>query len=181
MGAPADAAGKLCGDREIQGEVLKRIPGKLPGCGIKNPVRVMSVAGIPLSQPATLNCQTAQTLKDWVKEGLIPGVGRYGGGVSQIEVAAHYSCRTRNNQPGAKVSEHGKGNAIDIRGFALRNGETLAVLDGWGKGRKGRILKKLHAAACGPFGTVLGPNSDRYHKDHFHFDTANYRGGSYCR
>jgi hypothetical protein len=39
----------------------------------------------------------------------------------------------------------------------------------------------MHKAACGPFGTVLGPNSNRFHQDHFHFDTARYRSGSYCR
>lgn len=141
----------------------------------------MSVAGIPLSQPATMNCQTAEAFKDWVEDDLKSEVGRFGGGVAQIEVAAHYSCRTRNSQPGAKVSEHGKGNAIDIRGFRLRNGELISVLADWGKGREGRILKRLHKSACGPFGTVLGPNADRYHRDHFHFDTANHRGGAYCR
>jgi len=28
---------------------------------------------------------------------------------------------------------------------------------------------------------VLGPEAARYHQDHFHFDTARYRSGSYCR
>ncbi len=31
---------------------------------------------------------------------------------------------------------------------------------------QGPILQKLHRAACGPFGTVLGPNSDRFHQNH---------------
>jgi len=39
----------------------------------------------------------------------------------------------------------------------------------------------MHRAACGPFGTVLGPNADRFHQDHFHFDTARHRSGPYCR
>jgi hypothetical protein len=42
-------------------------------------------------------------------------------------------------------------------------------------------MRRAHKTACGPFGTVLGPNADRYHQDHFHFDTARYRSGSYCR
>jgi len=25
------------------------------------------------------------------------------------------------------------------------------------------------------------PNANRFHRDHFHFDTARYRSGSYCR
>jgi hypothetical protein len=28
---------------------------------------------------------------------------------------------------------------------------------------------------------VLGPNANSFHRDHFHFDTARYRSGSYCR
>jgi hypothetical protein len=55
------------------------------------------------------------------------------------------------------------------------------VLDHWNTGHKGRILRQLHQTACGPFGTVLGPEADRHHQDHFHFDTANHRGGAYCR
>jgi hypothetical protein len=42
-------------------------------------------------------------------------------------------------------------------------------------------MRRMHRGACGPFGTVLGPEADRYHQDHFHFDTARYRSGSYCR
>ncbi|MCW8843102.1 MAG: extensin family protein, partial [Rhodobacteraceae bacterium] len=117
----------------------------------------------------------------WVKGGMARSVGRYGGGVAKVKVAAGYSCRTRNHKKGAKISEHGKGNAIDFSGFYLANGDEISVLNDWGKGRKGRILKDMHRSACGPFGTVLGPESDRYHKDHFHFDIARYRGGPYCR
>ena len=33
-----------------------------------------------------------------------------------------------------------------------------------------RFLRAVHAAACGPFTTVIGPDGDAYHRDHFHFD-----------
>jgi len=98
----------------------------------------------------------------------------------QIQVAAHYACRTRNNRPGARLSEHALGIAIDISAFVLADGTRLTVLNDW-RGRNGQLMKRLHASACGPFGTVLGPNSDRHHQDHFHFDVAEYRNGSYCR
>ena len=110
-----------------------------------------------------------------------PAVGRLGGGVHSLKVVAHYSCRTRNNQPGAKISEHGRGKAIDIAAINLKNGVALTVLKGWNDPVQGPSLKKVHAGACGPFGTVLGPRADRFHKDHFHFDTARHRGGPYCR
>ena len=55
------------------------------------------------------------------------------------------------------------------------------MLDHWRSGEYGKIIKAMHTSACGPFGTVLGPNADRYHQNHLHLDTARYRSGSYCR
>ena len=173
--------GSICGVKSIRGVKAAPIPGKLKGCGVKKPVRVSSVDGVALSRPAVMNCETAKALNSWVKNGVKPSVGRLGGGLKSINVIADYSCRTRNNQPGAKISEHGRGKAVDVAGVTLKNGKTISVLKGWGKPADGKVLRRMHKAACGPFGTVLGPNSDRYHKDHFHLDTASYRSGSYCR
>jgi hypothetical protein len=171
----------ICGSRDIQGEPIPNIPGRIRGCGVKNPVRVTSVAGVRLSQPATITCDTAEALSDWVRRAAIPEIGNRGGGLQSLKVAAHYACRTRNNRPGAKISEHGKGRAIDISGFTLADGSTLSVLKGWRDPSVAEAFRNMHKKACGPFGTVLGPNADRYHQDHFHFDTAAYRSGSYCR
>lgn len=179
QGAPA--RGALCGRRQIRGETIATIPGRLAGCGIARPVRVSEVSGVRLSTPAIMNCRTAHTLDDWVRQQAGPAVGRRGGGLAALKVIASYSCRTRNSQPGARISEHGKGNAIDIAGIYLKNGDYIGVSEDWGKGRNGRLLRALHEGACGPFGTVLGPEADRFHRDHLHFDTASYRGGAYCR
>ncbi len=176
-----EARGAICGDPRLQGKRIGFVPGRISGCGIDDAVRLRSVNGIALSQQATIDCVTARTLKRWVDTALAPAVGSRGGGVAQINVAAHYACRGRNNQRGAKISEHGKGRAIDISGIRLRDGTEITVLDGWNSRRDGPLLKKLHRAACGPFGTVLGPGSDGFHEDHFHFDTARHRNGSYCR
>lgn len=173
--------GAVCGDPAIQGVVVGRVPGKIRGCGVENAVKIRSVSGIALSQQSVMDCGTAQALKSWIDKGVVPAVGNRGGGVVRLRVAAHYACRTRNNRKGAKISEHGKGRAIDISAFTLRDGNEISVLKHWGRGKNGRILKKMHRSACGPFGTVLGPNSDRHHRDHFHFDTARYRSGSFCR
>ena len=173
--------GAVCGDVDIQGEFVGFVPGRFKACGIQDAVKVRSISGVGLGQQALMNCRTAKALKTWVNKGMKPAVGKAGGGVKEIRVAAHYACRTRNNQPGAKISEHGKGNAIDISAFRLNDGSLITVLGGWRTQHQGPILKKMHKSACGPFGTVLGPNSDRFHQDHFHFDTAKYRSGSYCK
>lgn len=173
--------GRVCGRSSIQGENLSPISGRLNGCGIRKPVRVHSVSGVALSQPAIVDCDTAKTFDTWVSKQAKPTIGRLGGGLKRINVAAGYSCRTRNSQPGAELSEHGKGRAIDISGFTFANGKTVTVLDGWKNRGERRLLEKLHKSACGPFGTVLGPKSDRHHRDHFHFDIARHRGGAYCK
>lgn len=108
-------------------------------------------------------------------------MGERGGGVAELRVAAHYICRPINNRPGASISEHGKGRAIDIAAIALRDGSTITVLEGWDDRSDGPVLKAVHAGACGPFATVLGPEADRAHRTHFHFDTARGRRQPYCR
>jgi len=178
----AAGIGKVCRNKRLIGKEVPPVPGKLRGCGIKKgAIKLYQVDGVKLSTPAVMTCDTAKALEKWVEKGLKRSVRSFGGGAKEIKVAAGYSCRTRNNRPGAKISEHGKGKAIDISAIKLKSGESISVLKDWNNGKKGRILKKMHKQACGPFGTVLGPNADRYHKDHFHFDIAKHRGGPYCR
>ncbi|MEL6452194.1 MAG: extensin family protein [Pseudomonadota bacterium] len=172
--------GQVCGDPDLQGDEVGAVPGRISGCGIQDAVRLRSVSGVALSQSALMDCGTAKALKQWTEKGAKPALRGTGGGLASYRVAAHYACRTRNNQPGARISEHGKGRAIDISGFTLNDGTQLTVLNDW-TSRHRRALRSMHKAACGPFGTVLGPNADRFHRDHFHFDTARYRSGSYCR
>jgi len=172
--------GSVCGDRAIRGQAIAPVRGR-GACGIRNPVRVTAVDGVALTTPATIDCNTAKALKRWVHSGAKPAVGRMGGGIKSLRIVASYACRTRNSQSGAKISEHAYGRAVDIAAINLKNGRSLTVLNGWRDRRQGPVLKRMHRAACGPFGTVLGPNANRYHQDHFHFDTARYRSGSYCR
>lgn len=172
--------GQVCGDPSIQGATLGRIAGA-GACGVDNAVRVRAVAGVTLSPQATIDCRTASALKTWVERGVLPAVGGEGGGVSSLRVVSHYACRTRNNLPGARLSEHAFGRAIDIAGIRLRNGTEMTLLTDWNSSEDGAQLRQMWRAACGPFGTVLGPDANRFHRDHFHFDTARYRSGSYCR
>ncbi|MDF1872868.1 extensin family protein [Vannielia sp.] len=171
----------VCGINAIKGTAGKTFGKPNSGCGIANPVKVTSIQGITLTQTTTVDCQTAKALNSWVSKGLKPAIGSKGGGVKQIKVVAHYACRNRNNAKTGRLSEHAKGRAVDISGIVLRDGTYVSVLKGWGSKAWSAALKKMHKQACGPFGTVLGPNANRFHRDHFHFDTARYRSGSYCR
>lgn len=173
--------GAVCEDIDIQGQEVGRVSGSKAGCGIADAVQVRTVAGVALSQQAVMDCTTARALKSWIEKTAKPALAGKGGGLKRLRVAAHYICRTRNNRPGGRISEHGKGRAIDISGLRLQDGTLITVLNGWNDRKTAQALRQLHAGACGPFGTVLGPESDRYHLDHFHFDTARHGNGPYCR
>lgn len=173
--------GPVCGNANILGEMIDPIDSaRHAACGIDRPVRIFAVSGVTMSQRPVMNCKAAQSLNRWVGAGMKPALANQGGGLKSLRVAAHYSCRTRNSQRGARISEHGKGNAIDVSAFRLENGDLVSVLEDWGKGRKGRALKAIRKSACGPFGVVLGPGSDRFHRDHFHADIS-HLNNRYCK
>ena len=168
--------GSVCGDPSIRGETLARVVSKVKGCGIDDPVKVTAIAGVKLSQPATITCETALATKSWIEKGVQPAFGK--DPVKVLQIAGSYVCRPRNGIRGNKVSEHGRGKAIDVSGFTLTSGKTLSIQGDW---RKYKAIKASHKAACGIFGTTLGPGSDGHHEDHLHFDTARHRNGPYCR
>lgn len=168
----ASKKGIVCGVAAIKGEPIAPIKGKVKGCGLADGVRVTSVSGVALSTPATIDCATAKALNTWVQQVVQPA---FRDQVVELKVAAHYICRSRNNVKGAKVSEHGRGKAVDIAALVLANGKVLSVAQNY------KALRGVHRGACGIFGTTLGPGSDGYHEDHLHLDTAPYRTGPYCR
>ena len=165
--------GSVCNNRNIKGVALAPIRSRTRGCGITDPVSVTSVGGVGLDPAATMNCDAAEALATWVDRGLQPAFRNQ---VVQMTVVDSYSCRPRNNVRGAKISEHGLGNAIDISGFVLRSGKVMTVARNYGA-----EIRQAKKAACGPFRTTLGPGSDGYHEDHIHLDVSHRRGGAYCR
>jgi hypothetical protein len=168
----ASMEGAVCGIPAIKGEAIAPIQSKVSGCGVEEPVRVTSISGVRLSQAATVDCSIAVALNSWVTDVAQPA---FDGRLTELQVAAHYICRSRNNVKGAKISEHGKGRAIDIAAFILSDGKVLTVTDNFNK-----TLRRIYKAACGYFKTTLGPGSDGYHEDHFHFDTSARSGGAFC-
>ena len=49
------------------------------------------------------------------------------------------------------------------------------------KSAEAGFLRRLHKGACGVFGTVLGPEANEMHRDHFHFDLASRRRSALCQ
>ncbi|MEM7177904.1 MAG: extensin family protein [Pseudomonadota bacterium] len=180
--ALASARGTVCQDPRLVGTVKADIVSANSPCGVLAPVRIEVVAGIRLSTAATLNCPTARRFADWLTAIADPAAKReLGAPIREVWVMGSYACRTRNHQPGARISEHARGRAVDVGGVTLSDGQKVTVKGDWGRGAKGRFLDQTHKKACGLFHTVLGPESDKHHQNHFHFDTAQRGGSPYCR
>ncbi|MEM1383754.1 MAG: extensin family protein [Pseudomonadota bacterium] len=178
--SPDDVAeGALCGDPRLTGKVLTAIESSRAGCGIAAPIALSGIGAVVLKPAAVVDCQTARTLADWTVDAERQTRAATGQPLARLRIAASYACRGINGRPGARLSEHAKGKAVDISALGLADGREITVLEGWG-GRQGTLLRRLWRTACGPFGTVLGPEADRFHRDHFHFDRAERRQ-PYCR
>ena len=145
-------------------------------------VRAAVRGRVTMDPPATLRCQMVPSVDAWVSEIVQPAARHYlRSDVVELKVAASYACRTRNSRRGARLSEHGRANALDISAFRLASGRWVSVKSGWrGTENHRRFLRYVHRGACEHFSTVLGPNADAYHHDHFHMDLARHgRHGTY--
>lgn len=159
-------------------------------CGIRHPFKLeaTNLGTVKIKPEATLNCQMVVAVNQWMRNVVQPAaLLRFGQPVVSVQNMGSYNCRTRNHRKGAKLSEHSFGNALDISSFTLAGGRTISVKDDWdsffGLSRASGFLHAVHRKSCGQFKTVLGPDADKHHKDHFHIDLArhNSKGTSYCR
>ncbi|WP_245292513.1 extensin family protein [Rhizobium sp. 9140] len=151
-----------------------------PSCGIDYPIQLSGLSGDIKVKPAVkLNCEVTEAFALWVKNELAPSARyRYLSGIGTIKPLGGYSCRTMNSRRGAAMSEHAHGNAIDVGKFVLKNGKEIDVRKpGFFAFREKGLLKAVRQDSCKYFNTVLGPGSDPFHKDHFHFDLRSRKSG----
>src|ERR1700749_1723319 len=101
---------------------------------------------------------------------------RFGQKVATVNVFGAYSCRRVDNMPGARLSEHAFGNAVDVAGFTLADGRRIDFVHDWKTtdSQEAAFLHEVHAGACQYFTTVLGPGADVFHYNHIHLDLANH-------
>jgi len=66
-------------------------------------------------------------------------------------------------------------NAIDVSGFVLADGTRISIARDWrDAGAKGRFLHAVRDGACRFFGTVLSPDYNALHHDHFHMGASRW-------
>jgi hypothetical protein len=148
-------------------------------CGVEDVVRLEAVwlsdkTRVAVTPPATLRCSFAEAIVHWVREDVAPAVHALDAALRSVDNYASYDCRGRNRIVGAKLSEHGKANALDIRSVKLANGTVMGLTDPQVAKDFRESLRKM---TCARFNTVLGPGSDGYHEDHVHVDLAERRSG----
>ena len=131
-----------------------------------------SIGPVEIKPAATLACPIVSALDQWIASSVQPAARRwFGQPVSEIRQISAYSCRGMNAQPGARISEHAFGNALDISSFTLADGRRITVKNGWrGTPEEQGFLRDIQGAACEQFTTVLAPGSNRFHYDHIHVD-----------
>lgn len=149
-----------------------------PGaCGGEDLVRLEAVVlpdkrKVTVKPAAILRCTMASAIADWVRKDVVPVASSLGSPVSELDNFDSFECRGRNRVAGATLSEHGKGNAIDIRAIKLANGQSIGLTD---RTLSRDVRERVLHSVCARFSTVLGPGSDWYHEDHIHLDLAQRR------
>ena len=156
-------------------------------CGYDNGIRLMPAPGDARLAPAGVvtSCPVAAAMAVFERQVVQSAADRHlGSEVTAIQHAGSYSCRRLYGRAEGEFSEHAAANAIDITGFRLADGSTVSVLRNWpAQGPKGRFLRAVRDGSCRIFSTVLSPDYNEAHADHFHLDMAQRgrSGFSVCR
>lgn len=129
---------------------------------------------VTLTPPVMLRCPMATALANWMRNDVASMTEMLGAPFKGFDNYDSFECRGRNRVVGARTSEHGRANALDIRAIMLDDGRRVELTD---PDVTKEFRETLRASACERFSTVLGPGSDGYHESHIHVDLAERRNG----
>jgi hypothetical protein len=103
-----------------------------------------------------------------------------GAEVAKVETFGSYSCRNVNAAASGRLSEHAFANAVDVSGFQLADGRRVTLKQDWNSPDPGvrSFLLAIRTSACRRFKTVLSPDYNSLHADHFHLDMGR---GPFCK
>lgn len=148
------------------------------GCSALGSVKLLDI-GVPATNLGAMTCNLAANFAAWARYGVQPAARLIlGAEVVRIETFGTYNCRPIAGS--GKLSEHAHSNAVDVSAFVLSNGRRISIENDWSGDRRTRqFLEVVHASACKRFRTVLSPNYNAAHHDHFHFDMGGK--GGFCR
>ncbi|MBN8992037.1 MAG: extensin family protein [Rhizobiales bacterium] len=147
------------------------------GCGGEDLVRLEAIVlpdkrRVSVKPAAILRCAMASALADWIRTDIAPLAANLGSTVTDLDNFDSFECRGRNRVVGARLSEHGRANALDVRAFKLADGRSISLTD---RTVPRELRETVLHSVCARFSTVLGPGSDWYHEDHIHLDLMERR------
>lgn len=147
------------------------------GCSQIDAIRLIDI-GAPVTNLGPVKCDLAKNFAGWTEYGVKRAAQQIlNAELARIETFGSYSCR--NIAGSRRLSQHAHANAIDVAAFVLTDGRRISVEDGWrGSAEEREFLAVVHKSACRRFGTVLSPDYNAAHRNHFHFDMS---GDGYCR
>lgn len=154
-----------------------------PGCNKLGTVQLMALAGdrapLSISNMGPVRCGVAKAFGDWARFGVDRAARQIlGSPVARIETMGSYACR--NVAGSERRSAHARAEAIDVSAFVLADGRRIVLRRDWDDGDAAtrEFLRVVHKSACKRFGTVLGPEYNAAHEDHFHLEGT---GAKFCR
>lgn len=178
-----DAATRQCmADLGAASVQYSALPDRLydGGCSTLGSVKLIDI-GTPVTNLGAMTCPLAKNFAAWARYGVRPAARQIlGADVVKIETMGTYNCRNVNGAATGRLSEHAHSNAVDVAAFVLDDGRRIAVRGGWKDGTSSEraFLKTIHNSACKRFATVLSPDYNAAHYDHFHLDMGR---GPFCR
>ena len=149
-----------------------------PGdCGGEDLVRLEAVVlpdkhQVAIKPAAILRCAMASAIADWIRTDMVPLASSLGSAITDLDNFDSFECRGRNRVNGARLSEHGRANALDVRSLKLADGRSISFTD---RTVPRDLRESVLHSMCARFSTVLGPGSDGYHEDHIHLDLMERR------
>ena len=175
-GPPTDCDKRLAAMAVFTPKPTLAGPGACGGADLIELDAVMLSDGsrVAIAPKPTLRCDMAESFAAWLRDEAAPRLKPLNSPLRTVVNEDSYECRGRNRVAGAKVSEHGKGNAIDVRGFILADRRKIVLTDA---NEPKELREALRDSACRRFTTVLGPGADAYHDQHIHLDVLERRAG----
>jgi hypothetical protein len=145
-------------------------------CPLTGTLRIQG-GDVALSSSFLSSCPLAVAYALFDRHALQPAAQAvFGQKVVQVDHLGSFACRNVYNRSEGRLSQHASANALDIAGFRLADGRRISVLKDWKEeGDKGRFLRLVRDGACKQFNTVLGPDYNAAHRDHFHVDMGLWR------
>ena len=145
-------------------------------CPLTNTLRIQG-GDVALSSSFLSSCRLAVAYALFDIHQLQPAAQSvFGQKVTQVDHLGSFACRNIYNRSEGRLSQHATANALDIAGFRLADGRRISVLKDWkDDGDDGRFMRLVRDGACQQFNTVLSPDYNAAHRNHFHLDMGRWR------